>query len=209
MADIGSTNVCIECGYPCEVESIVCEDCVHLFYSGLACLYCRQNASTSAVCEPCRQDARESGDEDLFGARHIQMMVRNQANLPRCIYCHKTLGIRGYYCIHCDRFQEVEAPPSKPKRSTFQKIGRWYLIYSGFSLGLALIFLALSGLIGLTTNGEDRSPNIVTPRPQPTYPLNQPSTPIPNQNYNVICKDGWLSTSGGSQGACSHHGGLP
>ena len=208
VTDNDGQNACIECGYPCEVGSIVCEDCVHLFDSGLACLYCRQNTSTSAVCEPCRQEAHDSGDEDLFGSRHIQTMIRNQENLPGCIYCHETLGLRTYYCIHCDRFQEVEAPPSKPAGSTLKKIGKWYLIYLGFSLGMVLIVLALSGIIGLT-NGGDRTPSIVTPSPQPTYPLNQPSTPIPSQNYNVVCKDGWLSSSGGSQGACSHHGGLP
>lgn len=26
--------------------------------------------------------------------------------------------------------------------------------------------------------------------------------------YNVTCADGWVSSSGGKQGACSHHGGI-
>lgn len=26
--------------------------------------------------------------------------------------------------------------------------------------------------------------------------------------YNVVCADGWVSSSGGKQGACSHHGGV-
>lgn len=28
-----------------------------------------------------------------------------------------------------------------------------------------------------------------------------------SSGYNVVCADGWVSSSGGKQGACSHHGG--
>ena len=208
MVEAGSQNECIECGDVCPTENIVCDKCVHYFDIGLACLYCRKNPSNSAVCEPCREEARESGDEDLFGSRHIQMMLRNQVNLPGCIYCYETLGIRSDYCIHCDQFQPVEALVDKPTRITLKKILRGYLIFLGFAGAMTLLVLALSGLASLT-NGEDKSPGVVTNVPQPTYPPNETSRPIPSPTFNVLCKDGWLSTSGGAQGACSHHGGLP
>lgn len=33
-------------------------------------------------------------------------------------------------------------------------------------------------------------------------------TPSDGTGYEVICEDGWVSQSGGIQGACSHHGGV-
>jgi hypothetical protein len=35
-----------------------------------------------------------------------------------------------------------------------------------------------------------------------------PSSPPPGNGYPVVCNDGTVSTSGGIQGACSHHGGV-
>jgi hypothetical protein len=35
-----------------------------------------------------------------------------------------------------------------------------------------------------------------------------PSVPYPGRGYPVVCADGWISHSGGIQGACSHHGGV-
>lgn len=52
-----------------------------------------------------------------------------------------------------------------------------------------------------------------TPMPTPTYgpyapSITRPSIPYPGRGYAVTCSDGWLSHSGGIQGACSHHGGI-
>ena len=38
--------------------------------------------------------------------------------------------------------------------------------------------------------------------------LDLPSFPNRGTGYIVKCKDGWISHSGGRQGACSHHGGV-
>jgi hypothetical protein len=35
-----------------------------------------------------------------------------------------------------------------------------------------------------------------------------PVIPYPGRGYPVVCADGWISNSGGIQGACSHHGGV-
>jgi hypothetical protein len=35
-----------------------------------------------------------------------------------------------------------------------------------------------------------------------------PVIPYPGRGYPVVCTDGWISNSGGIQGACSHHGGV-
>jgi hypothetical protein len=35
-----------------------------------------------------------------------------------------------------------------------------------------------------------------------------PVIPYPGRGYPVVCADGWISHSGGIQGACSHHGGV-
>jgi hypothetical protein len=40
--------------------------------------------------------------------------------------------------------------------------------------------------------------------PQPTTP----TIPYAGRGYPVVCADGWLSHSGGIQGACSYHGGI-
>ena len=41
----------------------------------------------------------------------------------------------------------------------------------------------------------------------PTVP-GGPTIPYPGRGYPVVCADGWISHSGGIQGACSHHGGV-
>ena len=38
--------------------------------------------------------------------------------------------------------------------------------------------------------------------------LELPSQPSRGTGYIVMCNDGWISHSGGRQGACSHHGGV-
>jgi hypothetical protein len=35
-----------------------------------------------------------------------------------------------------------------------------------------------------------------------------PREPYDREDYPVTCADGWVSPSGGDQGACSHHGGV-
>jgi hypothetical protein len=44
--------------------------------------------------------------------------------------------------------------------------------------------------------------------PRITPPPSRPVVPYPGTGYPVICADGYLSNSGGIQGACSHHGGV-
>jgi hypothetical protein len=47
-------------------------------------------------------------------------------------------------------------------------------------------------------------PTTPAPSPTPTGPTVLP----PGNGYPVVCNDGSISTSGGIQGACSHHGGV-
>ncbi len=42
----------------------------------------------------------------------------------------------------------------------------------------------------------------------PTAPYNDPGGGPQYNGYVVMCQDGWISHSGGRQGACSHHGGV-
>lgn len=44
--------------------------------------------------------------------------------------------------------------------------------------------------------------------PRGTFPSLNLTAPPGGAGYVVACRDGWLSASGGKQGACAHHGGV-
>jgi hypothetical protein len=63
---------------------------------------------------------------------------------------------------------------------------------------IAALYVGAAALHGL-------APSPVPPAAAPVY------YPVPayhQPGYTVICRDGWVSHSGGIQGACSHHGGV-
>ena len=74
------------------------------------------------------------------------------------------------------------------------------------------VLLAAFGTFGgpITQNRNDVRPsspvNTVAPSsPTVVIPSEVPQVPT---GYRVRCADGWISNSGGKQGACSHHGGI-
>lgn len=71
------------------------------------------------------------------------------------------------------------------------------------------MFVFTIGLVGWLGFGDGAKSG----RPQPRTSYNAPliptqfSAPV-EQGYQVTCADGWVSSAGGEQGACSHHGGV-
>ncbi len=79
------------------------------------------------------------------------------------------------------------------------------------ALFLGLVLVALSA-IGAAAPDHPTNPvsgdfEVQTFQESEVIPLHT-FAPNPGSGYVVVCKDGWISHSGGKQGACSHHGGV-
>lgn len=82
----------------------------------------------------------------------------------------------------------------------------WWIMH-----GFLAMFICTIGLVGWLAWGDGAKSG----RSKPETSYNAPSAPaqfqVPAQQgdgYRVTCADGWVSASGGEQGACSHHGGV-
>jgi hypothetical protein len=84
--------------------------------------------------------------------------------------------------------------PDLPARTTSQR-SRSKL----WLAGLAIVAIGITGWVA--------SPHSAPPRASPSYAPAGAGGPQYN-GYTVRCADGWISQSGGRQGACSHHGGV-
>ena len=76
--------------------------------------------------------------------------------------------------------------------------------------GTFTVVASVTDVNGATAEGTCVNSWIPTPATAttPTTPI-YPFTPIsPGGGYTVTCSDGWSSSSGGKQGACSSHGGV-
>lgn len=85
--------------------------------------------------------------------------------------------------------------------------------YVGWVGALILGFLLVGiGNLGVQPQQPAQVPNfVVEPNQTSETDFLQDIAPVnvdPGTGYMVICKDGWVSYSGGKQGACSHHGGI-
>jgi hypothetical protein len=79
---------------------------------------------------------------------------------------------------------------------------------------LAIGMLCLAGWVATNSPSSSQptgtvpaTTRVVRVGPAPTIHIGGPWGPQYN-GYAVVCTDGWLSHSGGRQGACSHHGGV-
>ena len=83
------------------------------------------------------------------------------------------------------------------------------------ALAVGVVLMAFS-FIGSPNFGNPRNTDSTVSVPSIQSPsdveepivLDLPSFPNRGTGYIVMCKDGWISHSGGRQGACSHHGGV-
>jgi hypothetical protein len=90
------------------------------------------------------------------------------------------------------------------RRTTRHADGATFWLYDGVR----------HGHYGSVIVTEDAPSAVAPSAPPSTVPPSTPSTPTsptvlpPGNGYPVRCNDGSISTSGGIQGACSHHGGV-
>jgi hypothetical protein len=93
------------------------------------------------------------------------------------------------------------------------QIPNWAGWVSALAVGVVLMAFSFIGSPNFNnprnTDSNVSVPSIQSPSDaEEPFVLDLPSQPNRGTGYIVVCKDGWISHSGGRQGACSHHGGV-
>lgn len=105
---------------------------------------------------------------------------------------------------------DVTAVPYPVRSAPNRGIGNSWKWVAGFSVVFVVVY-------GLVSGQVSRSPTPTSPSPNFRYATLAPPNSMDESGgawgaqyngYPVVCADGWISHSGGIQGACSHHGGI-